>query len=323
MRGPVSHACSRLARTRGAVAIALAASALALAACGGDDEDEANGGGDVTTEERAYLDDAEAAERIGGDAINEALDVLEQSYSVPSQFVQVMRRARLPAALARGRRAAEELMPPDRFREDHRAWVRVLGAELDAARALSKALRREDVLGAALAMKDAAASFGAGVPGWSEPFCRAMVQQFGGGDEAVCPRGESIPGGEYGQALHRALLRGPTEIGPLTGVPRALSDRETFAYLAEVQPDVERIFAEMREQVEPLDPPSEREADRELILEYLDEILDVARKITAAAEDRDTVTLEQMFAASNQPFEHVDAELSDAARPIIGEFFGP
>lgn len=271
--------------------------------------------------EAAYLEAVEAAETVRGDAYGQVFDALQQTYPFPDRFLQILGEARFPEANARALEAAESLRPPERFEQEHRDWVARVRAELDLSQRMEEARAREDILDVVLTLVEIELDFGAGVRTWSEPFCRAVVQEFGGGDERVCPRGDSVPGREYGGRLRTTLLRLVTDVEPRISVPPVLDEEETFAWLAEVQPDVERAFEEMRAEVASLDPPPELADDHARILEFLEQIADVARRITTASEARDRAELERLFDESARPGDRLRSELSDEARPIVGVFF--
>lgn len=169
------------------------------------------------------------------------------------------------------------------------------------------------------------------LPDWSEEFCRAAVPMvddgFEGGPDAVCLRGDSIPGGEYGRALYDTVLRTQLTVGRrigFVGLP-AFSEDQERRYLTVVQPEVEELFEQALETIRTLAPPEELQDDHALIVGFYEDILATAQEITAAAEQGDSDRLPSLYQESQEPGTMLKQELSAEAQPIVEmfHFFAP
>lgn len=268
-------------------------------------------GAELTSEERSYLDEVAAAEGIRAEARREFDETIQQSYPSPDRVFQLAGEVNFREASERALERGERVDPPGRFREDHRSWLAVLRDEVALMNDLDEALERRDFPRLVLVSVRSQLAIGERLPAWSESFCRATAGDFHG-DGVVCLRGASIPHGEYGQELYGVWLRARTEIDPriATGALELFQDDDLFRYLGAIQPDVERILAEIHQEVAALEPPNELRGDHEAVLVYFEELLDVARRITRAAEAGDREQLRSLFSESAEPQQKLLSSLS-------------
>lgn len=269
-------------------------------------------GVELTSEERSYLDEVAAAEEIRAEARREFDQTIGQSYPTSDRVFRLAGEVGFRDANRRALEQAEQIEPPARFREDHESWMDALRDEAALIDDLDAALDGRDFPALVLVSVRARLAIGERLPAWSEPFCRTAARDFHGEREGVCLRGASIPHGEYGRELYGAWLRVRTTIDPRisTGALQLFEDEELFRYLGAVQPDVERILAEVRDEVAALEPPGELREDHAAVVAYFEELLDVARRITLAAEDGEGQRLRALFGESAEPQRRLMASLS-------------
>ena len=111
-----------------------------------------------------------------------------------------------------------------------------------------------------------------------------------------------------------------TEVFPrIAFFPPGFTDAETLAFLAVIQPDVERVLGETLTVVGSLDPPPELHGDHDALIGYLVAMTDIAADITAAAVAGDIEALDPLFARSAEP----GNELQQRVSPAGGELMTP
>ena len=77
-------------------------------------------------------------------------------------------------------------------------------------------------------------------------------------------------------------------------------------------------------QIRELEPPVELRLDHDVVLQYFEETLEVARAITRAAEAQDRAKLEtELFPRSGEVLCRARVSLSPEVIPIVSIFFGP
>ena len=169
---------------------------------------------------------------------------------------------------------------------------------------------------------------------WPEAFCRAASPTFvvGGvdgqlsgapetdGQDVVCRR--NAPCGASGEQLHAIVARTELEVGRRIGFSDlvAFTDEERMAFLQIIQPEVEQRFENALAAVRSFDPPADHAADHALVVGFYEDILDVARRITAAAEDGDHRRFQALARESLQPGTTLKQGLSEQGCAILGGF---
>ena len=139
-----------------------------------------------------------------------------------------------------------------------------------------------------------------------------------------CDTGDPLPGGQYGVELRSAFKRFVVEFGPrVSSFPQAFTPEERFAGLEVLQPEIERALEESIESISALEPPAEFQADHDRLIQYLEETLDTARAITAAAAARDFPKTQEQFARSGEVLCTAYTDLSHEFRSLVSFFFTP
>lgn len=283
-----------------------------------------NGGGGGPEEDRAYLDGVRAAQTIRDDAVRSLTEALSIAYPTRGRLFQVAGDIEFQAATEEALDAAARLTPPAHFQDDHESWVQSMRETLRLFNESQEALEREDMVDMVVGFMRTEVDLAERLPGWSEEFCRAAFPANfeDEGADALCLRGDSIAGGEYGQALYETVLRAQLEVGRrigLSGLP-AFSDEQELEYLGIIQPEVEQVLGRALETVRGLQPSEELRADHDAVVRFYEGILQSARRITAAAERGDRDELESSYEASLEPGAMLKQQLSEQGGSIIGMF---
>ena len=143
------------------------------------------------------------------------------------------------------------------------------------------------------------------------------------GSAAYAGGSDDLPGRAYGQEVHAALAAFQAEFSPRVGSTfPALNEAEQLRLLASIQAQVEAAVQATRGQLAALTPPEEFQADHNVLLRFLDEIGEVARLITAAAEEGDVAALPALYRQSGVVLTTAQCALSDGFRPLARPFFG-
>ena len=326
-------------RTWGIAAVALAVAAVvaagvALTALGGSESDDDRLQVAPADAEVAYLEGVAAVQALR-DAQDERLrELLDQAYPIRARLWQVAEDIELRAATDDAIAAAASLDPPRRYEAPHDSWVAALRASRRHLEASQDALERQELVEMIVAFMRAELELAARLPEWPEAFCRAAIPTSmpggvdaelagapdAGGPDVVCRR--DVPGGAYGEQLHAVVLRTELEVGRRIGLSGlvAFTDEERMAFLRVIQPEVQERFEEALAAVRSLDPPADRAADHALVVGFYEDILHVARRITAAAEDGDHRRFQALARDSFEPGTTLRQELSEQGCAILDGF---
>ena len=155
----------------------------------------------------------------------------------------------------------------------------------------------------------------------SPAFCQALTEP----GAPPCNRGDAVRDGEYATELGALSRRFSAEFGPLvSGFLPALSAKEFFESLLELQPSVEGLIDNMAEGMRELDPPTELRGDHDRTIRYFEELLAVSRSITQAARDgQQDKLLMELFPLSGQVLCDARRDLSAEFIPLLVNVFGP
>ncbi len=223
---------------------------------------------------------------------------------------------------------AEALVPPTRFAADHGRFLDFMRSARDIAHEVQAALDARDIAGVALGGVQFLLLQARSAAGYVSPtFC---VHSFGpaanlppGVVRPLCNAPDELPGGEYGRRVHAIFLDFSIEFGPrVTGVLQSMPPRDLYAFLGEIQPDVERLIGETRAAMRELTPPEDLRADHARVVRFLDEILEVAEAITAAAAAQNLNAVLTEFGRSGEVTNSAVESISDQYRPLVEPYFG-
>ena len=302
-------------------------SAIAFAACGGsDDGDTARPTATpAATEEIAlseseeqYLEDLAAIDtQIGAKVV--AVDVaLNTTWPTRGRLFSVMQDADVGATFDTMLQEADRLVPPDRFRSDHELYLQSLRDSLALSEDFDRALADEDLVGTYLIRADLFLSRTSLLLAASPAFCDAALRVISPGCESAEPPLQ----GAYGVELRSIVRRFTADFDPRVGsFPPAFTPEERFTALAALQPDIIEAIEDGLAALQPLEPPEEIRADHDRIIQYFDEILEVAQAISQAAEDQDFDKIEEEFQRSGTVFCSARKDLSPEVKPIVASFF--
>lgn len=272
-------------------------------------------------EVRTYLDEVARIEQVRADGVHELRQTLFGTYGDRSTWLGAFADAAAAVEAEQLDTRARGVVPPGGYEEIHRRWIaahETSGAHLTA---LQRALERDDLLaagGAVVALEVGEATLAAGVP---PHLCAQLaVASDPAAAGVLCRDRQTLPGGTYGRELYEALLAVRTEVFPrIAFFPPGFTDAETLAFLAVIQPDVERVLGETLTVVGSLDPPPELHGDHDALIGYLVAMTDIAADITAAAVAGDIEALDPLFARSAEP----GNELQQRVSPAGGELMTP
>jgi hypothetical protein len=297
---------------------------LAVVAAGCSSSESDRRGDELSAEESAYLEEVRDAEDLREEVHGSIREALERSYRTRDTLLALLREQRPGSALMATLSAARQIQPPPRFEEDHASWIASLRESVRLAGDAEEAALRGDLVGVSIALMHSTVDLARRVAAWSEPFCRVVVGRAAGGPSVLCVPDESVPGEEYGARVHGLLKRFSLELRPrVSGFPADFAAEELFAYLTTVQPEVEDLIERTRNEMLGLDPPEELRPDHEVLLRYFEDTLDVAVRITRAAQEGNLPALQVLFGESSHTLERTQQQLSDEARPIVAVYFFP
>lgn len=261
----------------------LGASMLLLAMClageperVGREAAQGRGAGEAARDEAPrYLEQVAAAQSLRDEAIGDGRGQLHATYQTRERLWKVAEQLRLRAGTDAALDEAGRLSPPPSLEAAHGRWVAALRALREHLEDAQEALERRDLVGmieafmrSELALAGHLTEAPEGLLPRRDPPCRAG-RRGGRGDGRWTGRGlpprQGHPGGDYAEELYQMVLRTELQVGRRIGLSRlpAFTDEERLAYLALVQPEVERQFEHALETVRELDPRAGLEADHE------------------------------------------------------------
>ena len=299
-------------------------SALLVASCGGSSD-----GGTTavptrvpdqspTEAEAAYFDEILAVELIIVEKLVAVDEALEMAWPTRGRLLDIQADAEFSATIETMLQQAEEIEAPDRFAADHDLYVQSLRDILVLALDHDQAIADEDLVASVLALQG----------GWrvratlllqvSPQFCSAVALSVGASCQSI-----DLPGGFYGVQLEDAVRRYAADFLPRVGSFRtAYTAEERIDVILEVNADIIRSIEQARDEIDDIEAPEEFAQDHARLVQYLNDILGVARAITQGAEDGDDEQILEEFARSGEVLDGADCDLSPEFRQIVGFFFG-
>lgn len=309
------------------VAALLAALTLLSTACGGDGAEPDDLATATTEASPGYVSDVERVMEGVNVAIREVVATLDGTYAEQSALFGAFDTAKLSVALETARDDAEALEPPEEFESDHEAFLATLDEAATAGERITSAIDDRDIVELAAAVAKLQTLQGGLTQRVSPELCEAVSPDFeeGGRDTAwkdLCVAVDEVGESEWAQGTARNARRFFIEVAPrIGGLEPSFTDKDTIEYLALIQPEVERILGELADAQSALEPPEARADDHQQLVQFFVDFASLARRISAAAEEGDRATLDELFAESGQTLDAARASLSAEAREIIAPMF--
>ncbi len=266
-------------------------------------------------EANGYLSEVKAAEEDWRGAFGRMEEILTATYNTRGAFFSALEQAEFTEASDRVLAQAEELDPPERFEEDHEAWLGYRRA-LDSLEGFHEAVVERDLLAVLRVITSAAQAEAEFFSDLSPQFCRAVVGDVSTEDWRCPPEGE-LPGGDYGEQVYEILRRHALKTDVLFIFPADMTPEERSTRLSEVQPTIEEELHSAGRQLEALDPPTEFESDHQALLRFFRDQHETAVAITEANAHGDEGRLQELFDRSGVVYETMEASLSDGIARVV------
>lgn len=312
-------------RRAGALLVALA---LLATACGGDGAEPDESLAATTTEASSgYVSDVDGVMAGVNAAIADVVATLGGTYAEQSALFGAFGTAELSTALEIARNDAELLEPPEEFESDHETFLATLTEAATTGERITSAIDDRDIVELAAAVAKLQTLQGGLTQRVSPELCEAVSPglEEGGLDTAwkdLCVAVDEVGESEWAQGTARNARRFFIEVAPrIGGLEPSFTDKDTIEYLTLIQPEVERILGELADAQSALEPPEARAEDHEQLVQFFVDFAGLARRISAAAEEGDRATLDELFAESGQVLDAARASLAPEARRIIAPMF--
>ncbi len=201
-----------------------------------------------------------------------------------------------------------QLVPPEEFEQEHLILQSTASTVADYSRQLEQALQGRDLAGVMIAKANFAVSYKRMLMTVSPRLCRALG--IADDRDTLCDIRFDTPG-TYDADVEQLIKEFRIEFLPrVTSFPFALSEEERFSALAALNKDIEVATLDAAEKLAALSPSNGRADDHQILLTYLEDTAKTASAITAAGEERDSETLQQLFTQSGVIVESAKASIS-------------
>ena len=250
---------------------------LALAACGSDatatpipaatisptvEPASQQGSPGLSSEESTYLSEVVRAEQSAMAIFQAFGTIFTQTYPVREALIAALLQAGVGTPFIEKTAILEALVPPERFREDHKIWLEASKEQLRTDTAAAEAVEAGDlvrfsILNGQLSGFDVTARIAL-----SPVFCQRVG--LAGEQLAICTPDDSVLEGEFETALN-GLIRGfmpafATSQGSI-GFRLSLTPEELNQILSETAVNSRKAFQGFAAGLEMLTPPEELTAD--------------------------------------------------------------
>ena len=235
--------------------------------------------------------------------------------------------ANISERTAEGLQIFESLSPPERFEEDHAAFLKTFRGHISQTATVDDAIQRRDLPRVHLAMAELQAAFGVVRFAVSPEFCRYITPDRSPGPGAdtslrqLFCSDEPIPGGEYGAAITRLAETFDAEFSPRANMTSGLTPEERLEALTYVQPAIVELFNETLAGLDAIEPPPEYQVGHQVLHDYFSELLSTARAIDRAVADGDNDRVQREFDRSSQIARTADGRLPENYRPLVKVIF--
>lgn len=291
----------------GAVALLLVA-----AACSTGTQSDPTSPSPEATE---YLGAVEEIQGQVDDAFDSIQTAITQAYPTREVFFEAVTEVGYAGLASNALNRAETLSPPAGYEEDHEAWLAHRSAAPEFAEELELAVDQRDMQELLAVFTRVNQDFANVLTSTTREFC--LVVSF---DHDLCPAGDGLPGGDYGEEIYEILrLNSIANLG-LFDFVADMSPEERATRLDLVQPRIEAGLKAGGDAFKEIEPPDEYQADHEAFIQYFDEQYATAVAITAANAEGDVTTVLQLFDESGAVVRRVVDSLSPDYREIAAPF---
>lgn len=277
--------------------------------------------GDLTAEERAYLDATRQTDQAAASDFACFSQALSRTYGSTGDVLQALSDCGAGSALPKVEAAARELQPPERFADEHAWWLGVLTERSRLDGLIGEAAVEGDVT-KFLANNERLNLAHLPLPDLDPAFLRG----YPGPGSALDPA-EPLASTEYGRALFRTLMDYEAT-NPLIRAMSALDisfvpREEALPAVTELAPELTALDTELRAALAALEPPSELAADHAVITDFFDRYSQGLDDFINAAEAGDVEGTFAVQNAADAVYCDASAELSETILPVAEVFFGP
>lgn len=306
---------------------------LALAACGSDatatpipaatisptvEPASQQGSPGLSSEESTYLSEVVRAEQSAMAIFQAFGTIFTQTYPVREALIAALLQAGVGTPFIEKTAILEALVPPERFREDHKIWLEASKEQLRTDTAAAEAVEAGDlvrfsILNGQLSGFDVTARIAL-----SPVFC----QRVGLSDQqlAICTPDDSALDGEF-ETVINDLIRGfmPTFSASQgnIGFRLSLTPEELNQILSETAASARDAFQGFASALETITPPGELSADHERLRAFFSRVVKIVTEVDRLGRGGDLdgaraelLKLEPAFCDARASFEA--AEFKDA-----------
>ncbi len=288
--------------------------ALVAAACSG--VSQAGSSGD-SLDADAYLEVVADTEGEYAQQFKTVVEATTQSYSTRGVLFEAVDEAGFPGGAQVALTQAQAVAPPSDFAQDHANWIQVRSTIVGIAEDdFEPALESRDLQELLAVMTKVEQSYGSFFKGLSREFCLAATF-----NSDLCPAGDDLPGGEYGQQVYEILrINRLDSSGLLTFLPD-MSPEERSVRLGQVQPQIESAFKSAGDAMARIDPPSAFAEEHAAFVRFFEEQYSTAVAITEANSEGDDERVLELFGVSREVAGRLDQSLTPEYEPIAAPFF--
>ncbi|GMR02701.1 MAG: hypothetical protein BMS9Abin20_1047 [Acidimicrobiia bacterium] len=288
--------------------------ALVGAACSG--VSQADGSGD-SLDTDAYLEVVANTESEYAQQFKTILEATTRSYSTRGVLFEAVDEAGFPGGAQLALTQAQGVTPPGDFAQDHANWIQLRSTIVGIAEDdFVPALESRDLQELLAVLTKVDQSYGSFLKGLSREFCLAAAF-----NSDLCPAGDDLPGGEYGQQVHEVLRINRLDTSGLFTFVADMSPEERSVRLAEVQPQIESSLKSAGDAMARIDPPSAFVEEHAAFVRFFEEQYSTAVAITEANAEGDDARVLILFGESGEVLNRLRQSITPEYGPIAVPFF--
>lgn len=286
--------------------------ALVAAACSG--VSQADSSGDLLDAD-AYLEVVADTESEYVQQFKTVVEATTQSYSTRGVLFEAVDEAGFPGGAAVALTQAQSVTPPGDFAQDHNDWVQFRSTVVGIAEDdFEPAVESGDLQELLAVMTKLEQSYGSFFKGLSREFCLAAAF-----NADLCPAGDDLPGGEYGQQVYEILRINRLDTSGLFTFLPDMSPEERSVRLGQVQPQIEAALKSAGDAMAGIDPPSAFADEHAAFVRFFEEQYATAVAITEANAEGDDARVLELFGVSGE----VNGRLRQSLTPEYGPIAAP
>jgi hypothetical protein len=264
----------------------------------------------------AYLEVVADTEREYVQQFNTILKATTQSYSTRGVLFEAVTEAGFPGGAAIALTSAQSVTPPSDFAQDHDAWVQLRSAVVGIAEDdFEAAVESRDLQELLAVMTTLEQSYGSFFTALSRGFCLAAAF-----NSDLCPAGDDLPGGEYGQQVHEILRLYRLDTSGLFTFLPDMSPEERSVRLGQVQPQIESALKTAGDAMAGIDPPTAFTDEHAAFVRFFEEQYSTATAITEANAEGDDARVLELFGISGENAGRLRQSLTPEYEPIAAPF---